>query len=104
MAEYRLYFIDVEGRGTGCAEFSSIDDQSAQAEAQQLVGQAGGELWRGPRWVNTWVAGGEEVRAVNADPPQRKAPNGNRQRAAYSSWARRRSGSEWVRREGSTQS
>lgn len=88
MAEYRLYFVDAEGRRTGCAEFSAIDDQSAQAEAQRLAAPAGGELWRGSHWMNTWAADG--VRSVDANPLAPKSPSGNRQRAARSGWSRRR--------------
>jgi hypothetical protein len=94
MAEYRLYFVDAEGRRTGCAEFSSTDDQRALVEAQKLVVEAGAELWRGSHWMNTWVVEGDDAKSISSHPLPQKTPSGNRQRAAQSGWTRRRSSGE----------
>lgn len=54
MAEYRLYFLDPEGRRRGAFDFASIDDERAQRAAEQFGCLRGAELWCGEREVSRW--------------------------------------------------
>jgi hypothetical protein len=89
-----MYFVDAAGREAGCVELFGRDDLDAQTEAQQLVAQAGGELWRAPHWTTAWAAESDDAGSVSPNPHPTKPPSGNRQRAAHSGWTRRRSSEE----------
>lgn len=54
MAEYRLYFLDLEGRRLGAFDFASSDDDGAQLAAEQFGCRGGAELWCGEREVGRW--------------------------------------------------
>jgi hypothetical protein len=54
MAEYRLYFLDPDGRRLGAFDFASSDDDRAQQAAVLFGGGRGAELWCGAREVGRW--------------------------------------------------
>jgi hypothetical protein len=54
MAEYRLYFLDPEGRRLGAFDFASSDDDRAHHAAEQFGCRRGAELWCGEREVGRW--------------------------------------------------
>lgn len=54
MDEYRLYFVDGEGQRVSAFDFTSIDDDRAEAAARQFGCERGSELWCRGRRVGGW--------------------------------------------------
>ena len=54
MDEYRLYFVDKDGLPLGAFDFTSTDDDCAEATAKQFGCERGADLWCGSRLVGGW--------------------------------------------------
>jgi len=61
MAEYRLYFLDADGRRLGAFDFASADDADARHAAEQFGCGGGAELWCGEREVSRWAGSSARI-------------------------------------------
>ena len=51
MTDYRLYFLNAEGRIRHAVEFRCVDDEAAAKLVQEHADGRAMELWQGPRCV-----------------------------------------------------